>query len=67
MIKLGAFLVPLVVASAVVAATPDFGMYGFATLGGSTTGGSGGTVVKVSSFSDLKQYAEALETPYVIL
>jgi pectate lyase len=67
MIKLGAFLVPLVVASAVVAATPDFGMYGFATLGGSTTGGIGGMVVKVSSFSDFKQYAEALETPYVIL
>ncbi len=67
MIKLGSFLVPLVVASAVMGATPDFGMYGFATLGGSTTGGAGGTVVKVSSFSELKQYAEALETPYVIL
>jgi pectate lyase len=67
MMKLGSFLVPLVVASAVVAATPDFGMYGFATLDGSTTGGAGGTVVKVSSFSGLKQYAEVLETPYVIL
>src|SRR5574344_1391326 len=49
------------------AAAPDFGMYGFATLGGGTTGGAGGATVTVSSFADFKKYAEEVETPYVIL
>lgn len=49
------------------AAAPDFSMVGFATLGGGTTGGAGGQVVEVKNFAEFKQYAEDLETPYVIV
>ena len=49
------------------AATPNFDMVGFATLGGGTTGGAGGEVVTVKDFADFKKYAEELETPYVII
>lgn len=38
---------------------------GFASLNGGTTGGNGGTVVTVSSFDDLAEYA-ASEGKYVI-
>lgn len=64
--RIGFYFFSLAVAFA-SAATPDFGMYGFATLDGGTTGGANGTVVTVSSFADFKKYAEELETPYVIL
>ena len=49
------------------AATPNFDMVGYATLEGGTTGGNGGKVVEVSNFAEFKQYAEDLETPYVII
>ncbi len=65
--KLSYWFIPFAIASAFAATTPDFGMYGFATLGGGTTGGAGGSVIKVSTFSDLKHYAEDVNTPYVIL
>lgn len=48
-------------------AAPDFSQIGFSTLGGGTTGGAGGTVVRVSTVAELKQYAEDVETPYVIV
>lgn len=49
------------------AATPNFDMVGFATLGGGTTGGAGGKVVTVKNFADFKKYVEELETPYVVV
>ena len=67
-IKFGTLLVTGVFAGAsAVAATPDFSQVGFATLGGGTTGGAGGEIVEVSTFAEFKQYAEDLETPYVII
>src|SRR5690606_12827512 len=42
------------------------GIIGFATQNGGTTGGQGGQVVTVSSYADLKSYAESA-TPYVIM
>ena len=66
--KFGTLLVTGVFAGAsAVAATPDFSQVGFATLGGGTTGGAGGEIVEVSTFAEFKQYAEDLETPYVII
>ncbi|MCD7972707.1 MAG: DUF6383 domain-containing protein [Candidatus Azobacteroides sp.] len=46
--------------------TPDFSMIGFATLNGGTTGGEGGEVVTVTTFEELKKYAEDPTTPYII-
>ena len=57
----------LALTTATFAATPNFDMVGFATLEGGTTGGNGGKVVEVSNFEEFKQYAEDLETPYVII
>lgn len=48
------------------ASEPDFSMVGFATLNGGTTGGEGGETVKVTTFADLKRYAEDPTTPYII-
>lgn len=48
------------------ATTPDFSMVGFATLNGGTAGGAGGEVVRVSTFEELKRYAENETTPYII-
>ena len=45
---------------------PDYSMVGFATLNGGTTGGEGGEVVTVTTFAELKKYAEDATTPYVI-
>ena len=57
--------------SVIQAASPDFSMVGFATLSEksltTTTGGAGGNVVEVNSFEEFKQYAEDLETPYIII
>jgi len=39
------------------AATPDFKLYGYATISGSTTGGTGGTTYNVSTLANLKTYA----------
>lgn len=47
-------------------AQPSFDLVGFATLEGGTTGGQGGTEVKVSTFEDLKKYAEEVDTKYII-
>jgi pectate lyase len=44
----------------------DFGLVGFATENGGTTGGAGGVVHTVSTFNDLKLYAEEANTPYII-
>ena len=44
----------------------DFSIAGFATLNGGTTGGEGGTEVIVTSYSDLKKYAENQSTAYII-
>lgn len=56
------FLLPIFV----LAQTPDFRMVGFATLNGSTTGGSNGQTVTPATFGELKQYIENPSTPYVI-
>lgn len=61
------FLAILALNVAAFAATPNFDMVGYATLEGGTTGGNGGEVVEVSNFAEFKQYAEDLETPYVII
>ncbi len=45
---------------------PDFSLAGFATLNNGTTGGEGGTEVTVSTYADLKSYAEEENTPYII-
>lgn len=50
-----------------LAATPDFSQMGFATMEGGTTGGAGGKVVTPANFEELKAYAEADTTPYVIV
>ncbi len=46
--------------------TPDFSLVGYATENGGTTGGAGGTEVTVTTFADLKKYAETKETKYII-
>ncbi|WP_348798405.1 T9SS type A sorting domain-containing protein [Flavobacterium adhaerens] len=46
--------------------TPDFSLVGFATENGGTTGGQGGTEVVVTTFADLKKYAETKDTKYII-
>ena len=50
----------------ILAQTPDFGMVGFATLNGGTTGGNGGQTVTPVTFEELKQYVEEPEVPYII-
>jgi pectate lyase len=45
---------------------PNFSLIGFATQNGGTTGGSGGTEVTVTTFADLKKFAETKDTKYVI-
>ncbi|MBN1188020.1 MAG: T9SS type A sorting domain-containing protein [Bacteroidales bacterium] len=45
---------------------PDFGIAGFATQNGGTTGGLGGDTVTVNNYSDFKSYAEST-TKYVIM
>lgn len=61
----------LILSAAASAATPNFAMIGFATLGQgdikTTTGGNGGKIVEVTNFAEFKQYAEDPETPYVII
>jgi pectate lyase len=51
----------------VAAAPPDFAMTGFATTEGGTSGGAGGQIVTPNTLAELKQYAEAPQTPYIIL
>jgi len=46
--------------------TPDFSLVGFATENGGTTGGTGGIEVTVTTFADLKKYAETKDDKYVI-
>jgi len=46
--------------------TPNFSLVGFATQNGGTTGGEGGKEVIVSTFDDLKKYAEIEDSTYVI-
>jgi len=63
------FLPFLLVASSTLALfgqTPDFGLYGYAAMDGSTTGGAGGQVVCPTTFAQLQQYASGT-TPYIIL
>jgi len=45
---------------------PNFSIIGFATQNGGTTGGAGGTEVTVTTFADLKKYAEIEDTKYII-
>jgi pectate lyase len=47
-------------------AQPNFDLVGFATQNGGTTGGKGGQTVTVTSFSQLKSYAES-STAYIIM
>jgi pectate lyase len=49
-----------------MAQTPNFSLTGFATTGNGTTGGTGGTIVTVSTYADLKKYAETVDTKYII-
>jgi pectate lyase len=46
--------------------SPDFILVGFATENGGTIGGKGGAEVTVSTFADLKKYAETKDTKYII-
>ena len=46
--------------------TPDYSLVGFATENGGTTGGGGGIEVTVSTYTDLKKYAETVDTKYII-
>lgn len=46
--------------------TADFSLVGFATENGGTTGGAGGIEVAVSTYADLKKYAETPDTKYII-
>ncbi len=50
-----------------IAQTPDFSMYGYATLNGGTTGGAAGEVVTPTTFAELVTYVEDPTTPYTIL
>lgn len=50
----------------VIGQIPDFSITGFATLKGGTIGGEGGMEVTVSSYEELKLYAEEEDTPYII-
>ncbi|MEN3324680.1 T9SS type A sorting domain-containing protein [Mariniflexile soesokkakense] len=50
----------------ITAQTPNFSMVGFATLGGGTTGGTGGTTVTPTTLEELRQYVENASTPYII-
>lgn len=45
---------------------PNFSLVGFATENGGTTGGAGGKEVTVTTFAELKKYAEIKDTAYVI-
>lgn len=45
---------------------PNFSIAGFATENGGTTGGQGGEEVTVTTFAELKKYAETENTKYVI-
>lgn len=49
-----------------IAQTPDFSLTGFAATNSGTTGGTGGTEITVTTYSDLKKYAETVDTKYVI-
>jgi pectate lyase len=42
-----------------LSAQPNFDLVGFATLNGGTTGGKGGQTVTVSSYNELKKYAQS--------
>ncbi|MGQ7946643.1 pectate lyase family protein [Flavobacterium sp. WC2509] len=56
----------LTVTTCTYSQTPDFSLVGFATENGGTTGGAGGTEVTVTTFAELKQYAETIDTKYII-
>ena len=43
-----------------------FAADGWASTGGYTTGGAGGTVVTVDNVNDLEHYAELGTTPYIV-
>ena len=45
---------------------PDFGLVGWATANGGTTGGDGGPEVVVDTLAALRHYAELNDDPYVI-
>lgn len=45
---------------------PNFSLVGFAAENGGTTGGAGGKEVTVTTFAELKKYAETKDTTYVI-
>jgi pectate lyase len=45
---------------------PDFSLAGYAALNNGTTGGEGGQEVVVTTYTDLKSYAEEENTPYII-
>lgn len=49
-----------------IIAQPNYAIAGFATQNGGTTGGQAGTTVSVSTYADLKSYAEST-TPYTIM
>jgi len=49
------------------AASPDFGLYGYAKVSGSTTGGTGGTTYNVSTLSALKSYASGSTKAIIIV
>lgn len=64
--KYSILLILSLIAGQIVAQTPDFGMIGFATLDGGTSGGSAGQTVTPETFAELKQYVENPTTPYII-
>lgn len=61
-----ALLFSIVISLSTWAQSPDFSMYGYATMDGGTTGGASGPVVTPTNFTELQNYASGTE-PYTIL
>lgn len=64
--KVNTLLVICLLGYQAIAQTPNFALAGFASTNGGTTGGEGGKAVTVSTYADLKKYAEEADTKYII-
>lgn len=60
------FLLSTLLVIQVAAQTANFALVGFATENGGTTGGKGGIEKTVSTYADLKKFAEEKDTKYII-
>lgn len=66
-LSLAAVLVVLAALGQDLHAAPDFGLVGFATQNGGTTGGKAGPTITVTNYADLKTYAEKTEAYTVMV